>query len=509
MKNIRKILAVVLTMTMLFAMGITAAADTVTTGTITIENATKGMTYQAYKLFDATYNDEGGVAYKVPADKKISLDTTLFEISSVADADGNHTFGKKSGVSDADVIAWMKTNYATFAGNAITGAWADDGSRYVFTNLDFGYYYITSSLGSVVTIDSAVPEVTVRDKNNSVPEFKGKYITAEDDTAFPVQNVTENDAGVGSVEDFEITFNAVNWITTTDAATGEIDTVKAKSYDVTDTPVGLDVDKDSIEIYVIDNGTEKEITSTATISEDSTTGVVTIHIPWADANGNSLYQPEAATGTETQTPHIPVRIVYQAAVTKASATALGKNTAEVFYNVNVSMGTKVTETTTYRFKLNKSKEDYSALLGSKFELYKGSVAEANKVKFSVTDNTYTADPAGTVTEIDLTTVASATILGLDKADYVLHETVVPAGYNQAEDMTVAGNLLAQYNVIPQDAENVIEGDDRSVITVVNQQGSVLPSTGGMGTQIFYIAGSVLALGAIVILITKKRMSIQK
>lgn len=52
--------------------------------------------------------------------------------------------------------------------------------------------------------------------------------------------------------------------------------------------------------------------------------------------------------------------------------------------------------------------------------------------------------------------------------------------------------------------NVNEGSAK--VTVVNNKGSELPSTGGMGTTIFYVVGSILVLGAAILLITKKRMS---
>lgn len=52
--------------------------------------------------------------------------------------------------------------------------------------------------------------------------------------------------------------------------------------------------------------------------------------------------------------------------------------------------------------------------------------------------------------------------------------------------------------------NVNEGSVK--VTVENNQGSTLPTTGGMGTTIFYVVGSILVLGAAILLITKKRMS---
>ena len=98
---------------------------------------------------------------------------------------------------------------------------------------------------------------------------------------------------------------------------------------------------------------------------------------------------------------------------------------------------------------------------------------------------YTSDAEGKVTAFT----------GLANGEYTLIENTVPAGYNKAADVnfTVAANTY--------EAENLEQN-----ATVVNQVGSTLPSTGGMGTTIFYILGGLLTVGALVLLVTKKRMT---
>ena len=76
---------------------------------------------------------------------------------------------------------------------------------------------------------------------------------------------------------------------------------------------------------------------------------------------------------------------------------------------------------------------------------------------------------------------------MDKATYTLTETEAPVGYNKAEDKTVEVGTVAE-------------------ITVENKQGAELPSTGGMGTTIFYTLGAVLVLGAGVLMVTRRRMA---
>ena len=90
----------------------------------------------------------------------------------------------------------------------------------------------------------------------------------------------------------------------------------------------------------------------------------------------------------------------------------------------------------------------------------------------------------------MTDAYDAVIYGLDgDSTYYVRETVAPTGYNKLdEDVEVA------------------MGDENNIQPIVNNAGSVLPSTGGIGTTIFYVVGSIMVVAAGVLLITKKRMS---
>ncbi|WP_337642596.1 SpaA isopeptide-forming pilin-related protein, partial [Anthropogastromicrobium sp.] len=113
--------------------------------------------------------------------------------------------------------------------------------------------------------------------------------------------------------------------------------------------------------------------------------------------------------------------------------------------------------------------------------------------------------------------------GLDDGDYMLTEVITPAGYNTIAPIKFTVN--ADHNITWEgENRNTIltsltgnaatgditftANDDKTELAtnVVNNKGSELPSTGGMGTTIFYVVGSILVLGAAILLITKKRMS---
>ena len=148
-------------------------------------------------------------------------------------------------------------------------------------------------------------------------------------------------------------------------------------------------------------------------------------------------------------------------------------------------------------------EEYIPLKGAGFTLYKKNAS-----------GTYEA----VGTELKGEDMTTFTWSGLDDGDYKLVETITPAGYNTIADIEFtisAGHVDGDIPYLNTLSGNVTSGtatftaavNDGSLSTdVVNNSGTQLPSTGGMGTTIFYVLGSILVLGAAVLLVTKKRMS---
>ena len=130
------------------------------TGTITIRNASQSQTYTVYKLFDATVTADGtGISYKVPTGKTLPADNPYFAV----DSKGYVTAKPNADVSTPEFATW-----ANRFGKEVKSATATDNTL-VFTNLTFGYYFVTSSLGAVLTVDSTTPNATVIDKNTTNP----------------------------------------------------------------------------------------------------------------------------------------------------------------------------------------------------------------------------------------------------------------------------------------------------------------------------------------------------
>ena len=86
------------------------------------------------------------------------------------------------------------------------------------------------------------------------------------------------------------------------------------------------------------------------------------------------------------------------------------------------------------------------------------------------------------------------------------ETSTPSGYNTCEPITVIISATHTENEEGTGATTDLTSSQNMNNTVENKKGSTLPTTGGMGTTIFYVVGSILVLGAAILLITKKRMS---
>lgn len=112
------------------------------------------------------------------------------------------------------------------------------------------------------------------------------------------------------------------------------------------------------------------------------------------------------------------------------------------------------------------------------------------------------DEEKTIASITTDTTGRFTIEGLDSGTYYLIETEAPDGYNGLTNPIKVE--IRSDGVINAESETDVRGVGE--IKVLNQTGSELPSTGGTGTTIFYIIGSILVVGAGVLLITRRRMS---
>ena len=179
---------------------------------------------------------------------------------------------------------------------------------------------------------------------------------------------------------------------------------------------------------------------------------------------------------------------------------------------------------TFKMDVNKVDNKSASLTGAKFVLSKkGNLGELSEsdvdskandlISLIANNGEYTVAPANTQeTTTKVIEAGSTTIKGLDdNTDYYLYEIKAPTHYNKLK-APVKFNIAAEYNAA---GAGLLEGkptvtidngrpNTNLVANVVNESGSTLPSTGGIGTTIFYVVGAILMVGAAILLITKKR-----
>lgn len=183
------------------------------------------------------------------------------------------------------------------------------------------------------------------------------------------------------------------------------------------------------------------------------------------------------------------------------------NTLKVSYSNNPYDDTKTTDTPdnkvtvyTYQVVVNKVDGDNAPLTGAGFTLYKKDA-----------DDTYQA----VGNEIKGNNMTQFTFSGLGSGDYKLEETTTPKGYNTIPpiEFTISatynsndGSIATLSATANDDTKFTADTTAGSLTTnVVNNRGSLLPETGGIGTTIFYVLGGILMVGAVVLLVTRKRM----
>lgn len=132
-------------------------------------------------------------------------------------------------------------------------------------------------------------------------------------------------------------------------------------------------------------------------------------------------------------------------------------------------------------------------------------------KVAATPSVETASSSAVTAAVDAE--GYITFYGLNKGDYTLEETAFPDGYNKAEieTFTISTTDIDEDSVTwaSNNAKIQPNADDEFEVEIVNKKGNTLPSTGGIGTKLFYLFGSLLVAGSVVLLVTKKRMAVKE
>ena len=275
---------------------------------------------------------------------------------------------------------------------------------------------------------------------------------------------------------------------------------------------GITFDKlDKVEIANVDGSTPQEITNTHyKLDKDGLPSSFKLRIDDVKTCASGLNLNNGATITVTYTAHLNET----AYVNTAGGDTKNKNSVFLQYSNNPRIDTSLDKTTTsdvcvYTYQLNNTKhqdsENGPVLEGAGFRLYSGkdcTKEQEIKLKKNTTDGTYSpyfGTDAGD--EMISGQDGQFNVKGLDAGTYYLRETKTPDDYSACPDTTIV--ISATHDVYHVS----LSGDSNLNNKIINKKagGITLPSTGGIGTTIFYVVGGGLMVAAIVLLVTKKRM----
>lgn len=510
MKLVKKCISVLLILIMTCAMvGTAVAVD------ITIDDTGATSSYAAYKLLDATnaVDEASNATDKFNYTLNDKYDDILKEIVAVelsteettvspADVTGAQVVAYISELSDDGIRAFADAVYGALA--SVTPDYITDGNK--FEDVAQGYYLIaeTSTNGnddviSLVMLDTAgAADITVETKESN-PHVEKKVKDIDDSTGEESVWQDSADYDIGDTIPYQIT----------GTVSSEYANYKAYNYIFTDTMTHLTYQGDA-KVFAVNGEVKTDITASFDIDWNSETKALTL----ACADLKQVAAVNAAS-------EIVVEYTAKLDADAIIGAAGNPNTVYLTYSRDPYFegeGGPTNDTPedtnivfTFRGVVNKVDGESQPLKGAGFTLYKYVVA------------------AGDWTQIGDELVGDAMTTfefkGLDAGKYKLVETTVPAGYNKADDIefeivaeheTEANHPVLTSLIVKDAAGNVISGNeltfaaDASTGTVstdvVNNSGHELPSTGGIGTTIFYIIGGILVVGAGVLLITRKRMS---
>lgn len=501
MKHTKKFVSLLLTLVMVLAMASTTFAaqeGTLTGGSITINDAVPRQTYKAYQIlylesYSHTTDDDGNItatgayAYKANTAWESWLRTMTDYVQ--FDSQGYVTW-----VGDADPAEFAKLAQAeaTKDGSAIrpdvtetapAAAEGNTNSTVTFSNLKLGYYLVDTSLGTLCSLDTTNPSVVMEEKNEvPVPDKTVK----EDSTGVYGDS---NTAQIGDTVEFKTIIHAKKG---------------AQNYKLHDQMEdGLTLKQDSITVKVGETKLIKD--------EDYT---VAFDVRCKDKNGaDAICDFEITFSNDylaTITTNTDIVVTYEAVLNEKAeiADATNDNDTKLDYGDGSYSEWDTTTTKTFKFDIIKTDSNKKVLNGAKFALYDAETA-GNKIDLVKESNgvyhvATAVEKNAEGFQSAVIEAGKATVKGLDaNTTYWLEETEAPAGYNKLSGRV---EVRIENNNLTTTMTGATWADGDGGVHITNNTGAELPSTGGMGTTIFYIIGSVLVLAAVVLLIVRKRMS---
>ena len=513
MKNMRKIASVLLALVMVFALA--APVFAAETYSITINNTAPDHVYEAYQIFkgDLLVTGEGENIVKTLSNVQWG--------SSVTNQTGDATAiieKMDTGYTGEDKITVDALLDMITLGEEVATSGSQSNGKYVIEVEEAGYYLVKDVYGTLNGKDDTYTEYLIKvvgpveaAPKGNVPQVEKKVMDFNDTTGEVSGWQDSADHDIGDSVPFQLTATLANNVssystykvvfhdTLSEGLTYNNDAkVTFNGNDVTNKFTitckngQLTISCDNVKEFGATNDSVIVVEYTATLNDDAVIGSAgnpnEVYLEYSnnpnwDADGDGKPDEPGTPGDET--PEEPT----------------GKTPEDeviVF---------------TYKTIVNKVDENNNALAGATFELYKKTYIEDAEPEWVLVDKMVLAENQTTFSWT-----------GLDDGEYMLHESVTPDGYNTVADIyfTITAThdeeaaepklltLTVDNTNFTVDSVTGEAGPEYSGVIstdVINKSGVELPETGGMGTTLFYAFGAIMVLGAAVLLVTKKRMSI--
>ena len=556
MKPIKKIASLFLALVVMLSFSVTAFAAGAT-GSITIQSNTdvsvEGKTFRAYKILDVKSYTSDSVVYTVPEALKEFYKTRYSLNGNEGDFDAQ-VVGKIKEESDLFAFAAAALAAAKAANIAPGTATAGEGATSVtISELPLGYYVVEDAGAatpiSALILDTTNPDVTLEIKADQ-PGIE-KKIDGDTDTDDTTEGLVDyNNAAIGDKVPYVLTTRVPDmtgytkyYFVVNDTLSkglsfnGDVtitlgDTTLTKDTDYTVTATENADGTTSVEIvfknFIQYKNAEKRnitITYSATVNGQAVIGVAgdpnAVTLTYSNnpniSDSGTTDQPDKPTeGSPVgETPEDETR-TYVTAIELIKVDPEGNRLTDAEFTVT---GQKTNIVLLRKEVFTKAEEgDYWKLKNGTYTTTEPT--EETKADYeSITDRYSKEIKAETIQTRESVTatgvVGSDGILrveGLSAGEYTITEVKAPAGYNLLKTPIVIRIDWSAPAASSTDCSWTVSGVEGAVVigglvkvTIENNAGTELPSTGGIGTTIFYVLGGALVLAAVVLLVTRKRM----